>query len=63
MIHVEEAELRRRLSQRWEGFGFEAGAVAAKVEENDLPNGREVLRHSRVADVVISSDSEKFISD
>lgn len=63
MIHVEEAELRRRLSQRWEGLGFEAGAVAAKVEENDLPNGREVLRHSRDADIVISSEPNNLISD
>ncbi len=56
MIDVSEAELRRRLSQRWEDLGFDAEAVAAKVEENDLPNGREVLHHSRAATFLVTSD-------
>lgn len=55
MIDVSEAELRRRLSQRWVDLGFDADAVAAKVEENDLPNGQEVLSHSRAATFLIAS--------
>jgi len=55
MIDVSEAELRRRLSQRWVDFGFDADAVALKVEENDLPNGQEVLHHSRAATFKVSS--------
>ena len=56
MIDVSEAELRRRLSQRWEALGFDAEAVALKVEENDLPNGQAVLHHSRAATFLIASD-------
>ena len=56
MIDVSEAELRRRLSQRWEALGFDAEAVALKVEENDLPNGCEVLHHSRAATFLVTSD-------
>ncbi len=55
MMDVSEAELRRRLSKRWVDLGFDADAVRAKIEENDLPNGREVLRHSRPADFLIAS--------
>jgi len=56
MIDVSEAELRRRLSQRWVKLGFDADAVALKVEENDLPNGQAVLHHSRAATFLIASD-------
>ncbi len=55
MIEVSEAELRRRLAKRWQDLGLDADAVRAKLEENDLPNGQEVLRHSRSADYLIAS--------
>jgi len=56
MIDVSEAELRRRLSQRWVDLGYDVDAVALKVEENDLPNGQEVLHHSRAARFLIASE-------
>ncbi len=55
MIEVSEAELRRRLAKRWQDLGLDADAVRAKLEENDLPNGQEVLRHSRSAEYLIAS--------
>lgn len=55
MIDVSQAELRRRLSQRWIELGFGAQEISEKVEENDLPNGEEVLHHSRAATFLISS--------
>lgn len=56
MIAPPTDELRRRLEARWRGFGLEEAAVAAKVEENDLPNGRLVLSRSRKADFVFSDN-------
>ena len=49
MIEVDEAELRRRLTARWEGYGLAPDAVAAKVDGNDLPNGLVVRRESAAA--------------
>ncbi|MEM7696183.1 MAG: nucleoside triphosphate hydrolase [Pseudomonadota bacterium] len=54
-VAVEEAELARRLTARWEGFGLGPDEVRRKVAENDLPNGRFVTTHSAPADVVISA--------
>lgn len=56
MIAPPADELRRRLEVRWRGFGLDEAAVAAKVEENDLPNGRVVLARSRKADFVFSDN-------
>lgn len=56
MIAPPADELRRRLEVRWRGFGLDEAAVAAKVEENDLPNGRLVLSRSRKADFVFSDN-------
>ncbi|MEM8852082.1 MAG: nucleoside/nucleotide kinase family protein [Pseudomonadota bacterium] len=53
MIAVEEAELRRRLAARWDGYGLDAAAITAKLEENDLPNGRLVVHKSRQAHMTI----------
>lgn len=50
MIDVGEAELRRRLTARWEGFGLTPDEVAGKVEANDLPNGAVVRKRSVAAD-------------
>lgn len=52
-IDVPEAELARRLAQRWEGHGLDPATVRAKLEENDLPNGRLVRDLSRPADLVL----------
>ena len=55
MVQVSEDELRRRLEERWRGYGMSEDDVRAKVEGNDLPNGLRVLRHSRKADVNFSN--------
>lgn len=43
-------ELQRRLVARWIHYGLTPAQIEAKVESNDLPNGRLVLEHSRTAD-------------
>ena len=52
-LDTPEAELRRRLVARWRGFGVPEAEIAAKVEGNDLPNGRFVRERSRAAEVVL----------
>ncbi len=52
-ISVDEAELARRLTARWESQGLPPAVVAAKVNENDLPNGRLVMAKSREADILV----------
>jgi pantothenate kinase len=44
LIHVPEAELRRRLEERWKDLAPEAFAL--KLDVNDLPNGRLVMTES-----------------
>ena len=55
MIDVDEAELRRRLTARWEGYGLTRDEVAHKVDGNDLPNGLIVRNESAVADYCLRS--------
>lgn len=43
-------ELERRLIARWIHYGLTPAQIGAKVEINDLPNGRLVLERSRSAD-------------
>lgn len=43
-------ELERRLIERWRFYGLSAEQIEAKVETNDLPNGRLVIARSRKAD-------------
>jgi len=50
MIEVSEAELRARLARRWAGFDLPEAEIAAKIEQNDLPNGRLVIAASLPAD-------------
>ena len=45
-IEVPEAELRRRLRQRWVGFGLTEAQIDFKLDQNDVPNGRVVLESS-----------------
>lgn len=54
-ISVTEDELRRRLMKRWQSNGIEASEIQARVEKNDLPNGRTVLAHSVPADFVLDT--------
>ena len=46
MIAVPEATLRQRLIDRWRGYQLPPDEIAAKVEANDLPNGRLVTSAS-----------------
>ncbi|WP_119300609.1 nucleoside triphosphate hydrolase [Dongia deserti] len=54
MIAVPEAVLRRRLVERWQGYQLPPEEVAAKVEANDLPNGRLVISASVPAEFVFA---------
>lgn len=45
-VDVDEGELRRRLQQRWGGYGLDEAEVNRKVEENDLPNGLSIVSTS-----------------
>ena len=54
-LDVPEEELRRRLIARWRGFGVPAPEIAAKVEGNDIPNGRFVRANSLPADFVLTA--------
>ena len=50
MVEVSEPILRSRLRGRWERHGLPEPEIAAKLEENDLPNGRLVRDGSVAAD-------------
>ena len=54
MIAVPEAVLRQRLVERWQAYNLPAEEIAAKVEANDLPNGRLVISASAQAEFVLS---------
>ncbi len=53
MIDVPEAELRRRLTLRWQEHGLSEAEIARKLDRNDIPNGRTVSEESREADLVL----------
>jgi pantothenate kinase len=53
LITVPEATLRQRLEDRWRGYQLAPEEIAAKVEANDLPNGRLVASASIAAEFVI----------
>lgn len=53
MVEVPEHVLRARLRGRWERLGLVEAEIVAKLEENDLPNGRWVRDGSVAADHVI----------
>jgi len=50
MVAPSIEELERRLRARWTHYGLTPAQIDAKVESNDLPNGRLVLERSRTAD-------------
>ncbi|MDE3028368.1 MAG: nucleoside triphosphate hydrolase [Paracoccaceae bacterium] len=53
LIDVPEATLRDRLTRRWQGYGLNEAQIRAKLEDNDLPNGRFLLSHSRAPDFTL----------
>ncbi|MFN4162917.1 MAG: hypothetical protein ACK4FW_13300, partial [Stenotrophomonas sp.] len=48
MVEVPEPILRSRLRGRWERLGLDGPEIMAKLDENDLPNGR-LVRDGSVA--------------
>ena len=52
MIAVPEAILRQRLVARWQAYGLPPDEITAKVEANDLPNGRLVVSGSVQAEFI-----------
>lgn len=56
-IDVPEEMLRARLVARWQSYGLPPAEIEAKVEGNDLPNGRCVISESRPADFVVGADA------
>ncbi|RYB02680.1 nucleoside/nucleotide kinase family protein [Lichenibacterium ramalinae] len=54
LVAVPEEELRRRLTARWQGYRLSPEAVAAKLDGNDLPNGRLVMADSVAPDLLLA---------
>ena len=52
-IDVPEAELDRRLVDRWAHFGKSPAEARAWIDGNDMANIRRVVQGSRAADVVV----------
>lgn len=55
MISVPDATLRQRLIDRWQAYQLPPDEIAAKVEANDLPNGRLVVSASTPAEFMFGS--------
>lgn len=55
MIDVPETELRRRLRQRWLGYGLSAAEIDFKLDQNDVPNGRVVLESSGPVQYILTT--------
>jgi len=55
-LDVPEEELANRLAARWRGFGLSEAEVRAKVQDNDLPNGRLVAAGRDRADRIVTPD-------
>jgi pantothenate kinase len=57
-LDVPEAELERRLTDRWLGFGFDPQQARDWVASNDMPNARLATRGSHPADITIRQTSD-----
>jgi len=55
MVDVPERVLRSRLTARWVRYGLTPPEITAKLEENDLPNGRLIAKESAPADYRIAN--------
>lgn len=53
MIDVPEPVLQARLRNRWAHYDLSEDQILQKLEDNDLPNGRTVQKHSRPADLIL----------
>ena len=54
-VHVDEAELARRLKARWVHFGLDEDGIRHKLDGNDLPNGRAIIAGSAEPDIRIEN--------
>ncbi|MFD1808273.1 hypothetical protein ACFSHQ_09475 [Gemmobacter lanyuensis] len=52
-LDVPEAELERRLIQRWIDFDHTPEAARLRALSNDIPNARRVVRESVAAEIVV----------
>ena len=55
LLEVPEAVLEKRLTKRWQYYELPSEEIAAKVNENDLPNGRYVMAESGGEDYRLKS--------
>jgi pantothenate kinase len=62
MIAVPEPILRERLTERWRSYGLSASEIEAKVEQNDLPNGRLVIDQSIDAEFIFTPQSTQSVT-
>ena len=53
MITVADAELERRLVQRWQDHGLDREAALRRAQENDLANARTVVENSVSPDLTV----------
>jgi len=56
MVAASEEVLRQRLTGRWRGYALLPEEIEAKVEANDLPNGRFVTSNSIPAQFSVEAD-------
>lgn len=56
-VDVPVEELRRRLQERWRGFGLSSDEINKKVEENDLPNGIFITSNSAEPDLRVNNSA------
>ena len=52
-LDVPDAELERRLVERWLTHGHDEQAARARALSNDIPNARRVVARSRAADFIL----------
>jgi pantothenate kinase len=57
-LAVPEAELERRLIERWRHYGHDPDAARARALGNDIPNARLVASASRPADITLTQTSD-----
>ncbi|MEC8282947.1 MAG: nucleoside/nucleotide kinase family protein, partial [SAR324 cluster bacterium] len=55
LLEVPEQVLEERLMARWQHYELPAEEIAARVNENDLPNGRYVIAESGGEDYRLKS--------
>jgi pantothenate kinase len=55
LLEVPEQVLEQRLTARWQHYELPPEEIAAKVNENDLPNGRYVMAESGGEDYRLKS--------